>query len=134
MPLMIKELHAAPRTSALNEEWLLLENTGPNEINTAGVTIALIQRGARRPRSLGTLSPGFVIRTGERVRLITGSSAKKAQGQPPAEEEGLRNYHLFLSEPILGKPGEIQLLLKQFELARATLGPAVAPAPGQPSA
>lgn len=125
MPLVIRELHAAPQAGALNEEWVLVENTGPNEINTAGVTVALLQRG-KRPRNLGTLSPGFIVRPGERVRLITGSAAKKSQGTAPKEEEGLRNYHLFLLEPMLTRPGEIQLLLKQFELCRATIGGAAA--------
>ena len=64
----------------------------------------------------------IAIRPGERVRLITGSAAKKSQGAPPAEEEGVRNYHLFLQEPVLARSGELLLLLKQFELCRTTIG------------
>ena len=120
MPLVIRELHAAPTTGALNEEWFVIENTGTGELHTAGVTIAVSQRG-KRPRNLGTLSPGFALRPGERVRLITGSAAKKSQGAPPAEEDGMRNYHLFLQEPVLARSGELMLLLKQFELCRTTI-------------
>ena len=72
MPLVIRELHAAPTTGALNEEWFVIENTGTGELHTAGVTIAVSQRG-KRPRNLGTLSPGFAIRPGERVLIHAGT-------------------------------------------------------------
>ena len=53
MPLMIKELHPAKTPDALNEEWLLLENTGPNAINAAGCAVTVARSPSDRPRPLG---------------------------------------------------------------------------------
>ena len=54
---------------------------------------------------------------------MTGSPAKKAQGEAP-EEKNVKNYHLFLREPVLVKPGQVlRLQLKQAELAKAVFAP-----------
>jgi len=125
MALVFRSLHAAAKPELLNEEWLVLENTGPGMLNAAGWTLAVAAARGQRPRSLGTLSPGFVVKAGEKVRLVTGSPSKKAQGTPPADEEGLRSYHLFLREPVLRKAGQVVYVqLKQLELARSTFDPA----------
>ncbi len=118
MSLVFQELHPASSPSTLNEEWFVLENTGPGQVNTAGCTLTVSRKGhpkgQKSSRILGTLDPGVVLKAGERVRLICGSPAKKDQGQPPAEAEGMRNYHLFLREPSLLKDElTVRLLLKQ---------------------
>ena len=124
MPLVITELHKAKDPDALNEEWLLLENTGPNPINAAGCAVTVARSSSDRPRPLGTLDPGFVLHPKEKIRLVTGSPSKKSQGTPPAEKGDLKNYHLFLKEPMLSKPGQvIAVALKQLELARAIFQP-----------
>jgi hypothetical protein len=42
----------------------------------------------------------------------------------PPDEKEMRNYHLFLKEPILASPGLVlRLTLKQLELAKATYKP-----------
>lgn len=123
MPLIIRTLHSAPSPDLLNEEWLLLENTGPGLIQAAGLGL-YVGRAGQRPHSVGTLSPGFVLQSGERIRLVTGSPAKKAWGAPPAEENGIKNYFLFLREPVLARPGlMVSLALHQHELARARFAP-----------
>ena len=73
---------------------------------------------------MGTIEPGFTLATGERARVITGNPGKKAHGKAP-EAEGVKNYHLFLAEPLLRGPGSILVItLKQHELGRATFDPA----------
>jgi hypothetical protein len=124
MALVIKELHKAKDADALNEEWLVLENTGPNAITAMGCVLTLARSTNDRPHPLGTLDPGFVLHPNEQIRLVTGSPSKKSQGTPPAEKKDLKNYHLFLKEPMLSKPGSvIAVALKQLELARAVFKP-----------
>jgi hypothetical protein len=120
--LAFRMLHAAPTAEALNEEWMLLENTGGNSINSRGCALTIAVNEHRRPHPLGTLDPGFILGPGEKVRLVTGSPAKKAQGTPP--DDGIANYHLFLKEPVLTQAGLVlRLTLRQIDLARASFDP-----------
>jgi hypothetical protein len=122
MPLLFRELHKAASPEALNEEWLVLENTGPNPVNAAGCTLTVARNANGRPRPLGTLDPGFILHPNEKIRLVTGTPSKKAQGTPP--EDTLKNYHLFLREPVLAGPGlVVRVALKQMELAKAVFSP-----------
>ena len=123
MPLVIRELHRPSKPDMLNEEWLLVENTGPNPWSSQGCAITVARSGNERPRPLGTLDPGFVLQPKEKIRLVTGSPSKKAQGAPPDDKE-VKNYHLFLKEPMLARPGTVvRVALKQMELAKATFTP-----------
>lgn len=126
MALVIRELHRAPKPELLNEEWVLVENTGTEPLQAKGWSVAVtVKNGKARPTALGTLDPGFLLRPGEQIRLVTGTASKKAQGTPPPQDGGVRNYHLFLREAILERPGTTILLqLRQLELARATFDPA----------
>ena len=124
MPLVIRELHRAPSSDALNEEWMILENTGTQPVTAHGCSLSVARNAKDRPKILGTIDPGFVLRPGDKIRLITGTGSKKAQGTPPAETEQLKNYHLFLKEQVLRSPGAVvRLSLKQLELARGTFKP-----------
>ena len=124
MPLVIRALHAASSPELLNEEWMVIENTGPGVLQSAGWGLQLHGRAGHRPRTLGTLSPGFLLQSGEKMRLITGSPGKKAWGTPPAAEEGLKSYFLFLREPVLSRPGlVVGIALQQMELAHARFAP-----------
>jgi hypothetical protein len=123
MALIFRELHPAKSNEALNEEWLLLENTGPNVINAQGCALTVARRAADRARPLGTLDPGFVLKPNEKIRLVTGTPSKKAHGTPPEDKE-VRNYHLFLREPVLSGPGiVVRVAMKQLELAKAVFAP-----------
>jgi hypothetical protein len=125
--LTIRELHPAPTPETLNEEWILLENTGPNSINVRACSLTVAENVHRRPHSLGTLDPGFILASGAKIRIVTGSPAKKAQGTPPAESDELKNYHLFLKEQVLSQAGVVvRLTLKQLDLARAVFAPEAA--------
>ncbi len=122
MPLVIHTLHAAPSPDLLNEEWIVVENTGPGPLSSAGWSLEVGKKG-QRPHALGTLQPGFLLQPGERMRLITGTASKKAQGAPPVEE-GMKNYHLFLREHVLKAPGLVlSFKLKQHLVASATFDP-----------
>lgn len=123
MPLLIRELHKAGKPEMLNEEWLLLENTGPNVVNAQGCELMVARRPSERPHPLGKLDPGFILKPNEKIRLVTGTPSKKAQGTPPDDKE-IRNYHLFLREPVLTTAGMIvRVAIKQQELARAIFAP-----------
>ncbi len=122
MALVFRTLHPAPKPDLLNEEWILLENTGPGVLTAAGWTLSVAQAG-KRPRPLGTLQPGFTLQPGDKVRLVTGTPSKKSQGSAPPEE-GVKNYHLFLKEPVLARGGlVVSIHLKQLEVARAVYDP-----------
>jgi hypothetical protein len=123
MPLVFLTLNKPKNVEALNEEWMLLENTGPNVINANGCALTVAKNGHERPHPIGTLDPGFILQPNEKIRLVTGSPAKKAQGEAP-EEKNVKNYHLFLREPVLARAGQVlRLQLKQAELARAVFAP-----------
>jgi hypothetical protein len=123
MALIIRELHASKSPDTLNEEWLLLENTGPNVVNAQGCAVTVAKRAADRARPLGTLDPGFILKPNEKIRLVTGTPSKKAQGVPP-EDKDVRNYHLFLKERVLSSPGiVVRVAMKQLELAKAVYAP-----------
>ena len=124
MPLVIKELHRGSSPDALNEEWMVLENTGPQPVTANGCSLSVAKNKSERPKILGTIDPGFVLKAGDQIRLVTGTASKKAQGTPPAETDKLKNYHLFLKEPVLRSAGNVvRLSLKQLELARGTYKP-----------
>jgi hypothetical protein len=124
MPLVFRELHKAKSPDLLNEEWLLLENTGPNVVTAQKVELTVARRMQDRPRPLGTLDPGFILHPNEKIRLVTGTPSKKAQGTPPTEKDDVKNYHLFLREPVLSAPGiVVRVSMKQNEMAKAVFEP-----------
>ena len=123
MALAFREIHAASSPDLLNEEWFVVENVGQNPINTKGCTMTRA-RGKGRGAVIGTLDPGFTLKPGERIRLVTGIASKKAHGAPPAEADDLKNYHLFLKGPVLEGAGSVlRIALKQLELGQATFDP-----------
>jgi len=124
MPLVFRELHKSKSPDLLNEEWLLLENTGPNVVTAQKVELTVARRASERPHPLGTLDPGFILHPNEKIRLVTGTPSKKAHGTPPEEKDAVKNYHLFLREPVLTTPGMIvRVSQKQQELAKAVYAP-----------
>jgi hypothetical protein len=124
MPLVFRELHKAKSPDKLNEEWLVLENTGPAVVAAQKVELTVARRMQDRPHPLGTLDPGFILQPNQKIRLVTGTPSKKAQGTPPEENDDLKNYHLFLREPVLSAPGIVlRVSQKQNEMAKAVYEP-----------
>lgn len=124
MPLHIREAHASDGR-LLNEEWLVVENSGPGTFHTGGCQVVVAPPGGRtaRGRLVATLDPGFALGPGERRRLVSGTPGKKAHGAPPAD--AVPNYHLFVREAYLDRQGVIvRLLRNQVELCRAAYAPA----------
>jgi hypothetical protein len=124
MPLVFREMHKAKSPDLLNEEWFLLENTGPAVVTAQKVELTVARRPTDRPHPLGTLDPGFILHPNEKIRLVTGTPSKKAHGTPPEEKDAVKNYHLFLREPVLTTPGMVvRVTQKQQELAKAVYAP-----------
>ena len=124
MPLVIRELHRAPSTDVLNEEWMVLENTGPAAVSSAGCSLSVARNLKERPRVLGTIDPGFTLQPGQKIRLVSGTASRKSHGLPPAETDEVKNYHLFLKSPVLAGVGAVvRLSLKQLEMVRGTYQP-----------
>ncbi len=121
--LAIRELHAPDEPGRLNEEWLILENVSASSINVRGCVLTVAENVHRRAHSLGTLDPGFVLSPGGRIRIISGSAARKAEGTPPVETEEVKNYHLFLKEGFLSPGVVVRLTLRQLDMARASFVP-----------
>ena len=123
MDVRIVEIHAADSKKALNTEWFVLENTGDGPFTTANCSLALTRGSGKGRGSLGTFDPGFTMAPGEKVRVVTGNSGKKAHGKAP-EEEGLENYYLFLGSPVLrGKGSVLVMVLRSLEICRAEFDP-----------
>ena len=80
MALAIRSLHAASDPALLNEEWIVIENTGTGPVSSLGWSVGVARQKGQRPSLLGTLQPGFVLQAGEKIRLVTGTASKKAQG------------------------------------------------------
>jgi hypothetical protein len=123
MALTFREIHPASSAELLNEEWFVVENVGQKPITTKGCTMSRA-RGKGRGAVIGTLDPGFTLKPGEKIRLVTGIASKKAHGEPPKEADDLKNYHLFLKGPVLEGAGSVvRIALKQLELGHATYDP-----------
>jgi len=119
MTIKIETLSPAAEKGKLNTEWILLVNEGEGPFNTEGCSITT-QRGKGRPSVASPLKAGLILQPGERVRLVTGSSGRGSHGAAP-EEEGVRNFYLFLKAPYLDKPGlVVRLMNRQHEVCKAT--------------
>lgn len=117
--LKIEDLHKAPEKGQLNQEWLVLINDGEKVFNGEGCFITVAKNATARPRVVTTLKAGLIVQPKEKVRLVAGSPGKKSQGDPP-QEEGMRNFHLFLKAPFLDSPTVVIRLVKgQMELCQA---------------
>ena len=121
--ISIRELHAGASATTLNQEWFIVENVSGRAFSTTGCTVAVGKGKNARVKPVGTLDPGFTLAAEEKVRVITGNPGKKAHGAAPAED-GIKNYHLFLTSPLLTGPGSVVAMsLGQHELARAVFDP-----------
>ncbi|HEX3694277.1 MAG TPA: hypothetical protein VH374_02715 [Polyangia bacterium] len=125
MALIFREAHATADRKKINEEWFVLENTGPTAVTTGGLQVIAARKG-KRGSLLGTIDPGFMLQPGEKIIVVSGMPGKKAHGEPPTRD-GLRTYHLLQREPLLAGEGTIIRLCKnQFEVSRLTFDPEAA--------
>jgi hypothetical protein len=123
MSLKIEALSAVAEKGKLNGEWMVVVNEGDRAINLDGCSIAVSRGGKSKARVATTLKAGLIVQPKERCRLITGSSGRGSHGQAP-EEEGVRNFYLYLKAPYLDKPGiTVKLMNRQHEICRAVFDP-----------
>jgi len=119
MALVFREVHAAPDKKHVNEEWFVLENTGASSISTAGLQV-FVAHGGKRASRMGAIDPGFMLKAGEKILVVSGIPGKKSQGEPPVRE-GMRTYHLFLREGLLRGAGtSVRLVFNQVDVVRVT--------------
>jgi hypothetical protein len=123
MALKIVEIHPAVEAESLNTEWFVLENTGEKPFQTKNCTLSVSRKKGGKRMELGIMDPGFTISPGERFRIITGNPGKKAHGAMP-EEKGIKNYSLFLGQPVLRGAGTVLVFgLRSHVLATAEYDP-----------
>jgi hypothetical protein len=122
MAIRIVEIHPADEPEALNTEWFILENQGEKPFSTRTCSLQVRRKGSKKKTQLGTIDPGFILASGERMRVTTGHPGRKAHGKPP--DDGVPFYSLFLNESILRGPGcVVTLALRSLPVAQATFDP-----------
>jgi hypothetical protein len=126
MAIRFVEIHPAADPAELNTEWVVLANDGTLPFVTRGCGMSVGRRGQAKRRELGIIDPGFVLKPGERVRMLTGSPGAKDQGTPPDDGvDGVTNYYLLLPKPYLQGDGTVlTLTLRGQVVAKATFAPA----------
>jgi hypothetical protein len=119
MPLVFEEVHAAPDKKKVNEEYFVLANQGASAVSTAGLQV-IVSRPGKRGSVMGQIDPGFVLRPGEKILILSGIPGKQAQGEPPVRE-GMRSYYLFQREGLLkGRGTTVRFAINQVDVARVT--------------
>ena len=119
MPLVFEEVHAAPDSKKVNQEYFVLANTGATAVSTAGLQV-IVSRPGKRGSVMGQLDPGFVLQPGEKILIMSGIPGKQSQGEPPVRE-GMRTYYLFQREGLLkGNGTTLRFAINQVDVARLT--------------
>jgi hypothetical protein len=122
MAIRIVEIHPAGDPQHLNTEWVVLENDGKNPFQTRGCGMTVSKRGEKRRSQLGIIDPGFLLAPGEKVRMLTGSPGREAEG--PVIQDGIVNYFLLLPRTILQGPGtELTLTQRGLAVCKAEFDP-----------
>jgi len=84
------------------------------------------RKGHKKRSSLGVIDPGFLLKPGDKMRMVTGNPGTKAHGAPPPEDE-IKNYFLFLPEVMLKGPGTIlTVTLRGLPVTKAEFDPSQA--------
>ena len=123
MGIRFVEIHTAADGEQLNTEWVVLENDGKLPFNTRGCGMTVGRKGMSKRSALGIIDPGFVLKPGERVRMLTGKPGTKAHGEPPPEE-GVTNYFLLLPKTYVNEAGTVlTLTLRGLAVSKATFDP-----------
>ena len=111
MAIRFVEIHPAANPAELNTEWVILENDGKLPFVTRGCGMTVGHRGQAKRRELGIIDPGFVLKPGTKVRMLTGSPGNADQGTPPEDgADGITNYYLLLPKPYLEGDGTVLTL------------------------
>jgi hypothetical protein len=122
MAIRIVEIHPAGDPQHLNTEWVVLENDGKNPFQTRGCGMTVSKRGEKRRSQLGIIDPGFLLAPGEKVRMLTGSPGREAEG--PVIEDAIKNYYLLLPKLIVQGPGTVlTLTLRGLAVCKAEFDP-----------
>jgi hypothetical protein len=122
MALTVVEVHRRTDEKKLNEEWILLHNTGDAPQSTRGCRVLHYKPGAKKGIEAAKLDPGFTLAPDEKLRLVVGNPGTKAHGAAP-QEEGVENYYLFMKVPLLkGNSGTIKLQKGQFAVLEVPYG------------
>lgn len=118
MALRFVEIHPSPSPETLNQEWVVLENTGKLPVFTRGCGMTVARKGAPKKALPGYMDPGFILQPGEKIRLCTGNPGTKAHGEAPGETDDLKNYFLFLGKPYVTDGAIITLTLRGLTVGK----------------
>lgn len=123
MSIRFVEIHPAEDKTLLNTEWVVLANDGTLPFATRGCGMSVGRRGQKKRSELGIIDPGFVLKPGERVRMLTGSPGRKDEGDPP--DDGIYNYYLLLPKTYLQGAGTVlTVTLRGLAVCKAEHDPA----------
>ncbi len=111
MAIRFVEIKAASSEDALNSEWVIIQNDGKAPFNTRGCGMTVGKRGSAKRSLLGIIDPGFVLKPGEKMRMCTGNPATEKHGPPPAEDDSVKNYFLFLPKTYVKDSGTVLTLV-----------------------
>ena len=119
MAIRFVEIKPAASEDALNSEWVVIQNDGKTSFNTRGCGMTVGKRGSAKKSLLGIIDPGFVLKPGEKMRMCTGNPATEKHGTPPAEDDAVKNYFLFLPRTYVREPGTVlTLVLRGLPVAK----------------
>jgi hypothetical protein len=124
MAIRFLEIKPADSVELLNTEWVILENAGTAPFHTRGCGMTVGRRGTNKKSLLGIIDPGFVLKPGERVRMLTGNPATQAHGTAPEDNvDGIKNYFLFLPKPYVATGTVLTLVLRGLPVSKAEYAP-----------
>lgn len=118
MAIRFVEIKAADSSELLNTEWVILENDGKSPFNTRGCGMTVGKRGSNKKSLLGIIDPGFVLEPGQKMRMCTGSPGNEKQGTPPAEDDSVKNYYLFLPKSYVTPGVVLTLVLRGLPVSK----------------
>jgi len=124
MAIRLVEIKPADDPEQLNTEWVIITNDGKTAFHTGGVSMTVGHRGSAKKYVLGVITPGFVLKPGDRVRMCTGYPATEEHGEPPAETDDLKNYYLLRRKTYVKEPGTVlTLMLRGMPISKSEYDP-----------
>jgi len=126
MAIRFIELHPAALGDELklNTEWVVITNDGRLPFHTRDVVMTVGKRGTAKKYTLGRIEPGFLLRPGDKVRMLTGRPGVEEHGKPPDDTDDIKNYYLLRQNVYIVEPQTVlTLMFKGMPISKAEFDP-----------